>query len=124
MVPSKSCQNRASFLHFMSILLLGITTNTLASKKQPEIYPAVIDDLTPEAKHTPSLPHPKRTLHKTENYIFESVPPEQIEGISQRLKLIDQLLRKYGRAYDYRIHTIKELENILSELDAKATSEI
>lgn len=117
MLLSKLCQIRASFLQLIFALLLAMSGTSYASKKQPETYPAVIDD-------SPSQPRPTRIQQKIEKTSYESVPPEQIEGISQRLKLIDQLLRKYGRAYDYRIHTIKELETILSELDAKATSEI
>src|SRR5262249_42158984 len=51
---------------------------------------------------------------------YDPVPVGQAEPLSRRLRLVDEMIRKYGRAYDYRIHTVKELEAILADLDAQA----
>ncbi len=51
---------------------------------------------------------------------FDTVPDEQKDGISKRLELVSQLIKRHGRAYDYRQHTLKELRTILAELDEKA----
>ncbi len=49
---------------------------------------------------------------------FDAVPPGQAESIARRLKLVEIMIRKYGRAYDYRMHTLRDLEMILAKLDA------
>jgi hypothetical protein len=51
---------------------------------------------------------------------FDAVPASQSEAILQRLKIVENLVRKYGRAYDYRTHTLKELELIQSTLETSA----
>jgi hypothetical protein len=51
---------------------------------------------------------------------FDAVPANQSEAILQRLKIVENLVRKYGRAYDYRAHTLKELELIQSTLESTA----
>jgi hypothetical protein len=51
---------------------------------------------------------------------FDSVPQAQADGVAKRLKLVEEIVRRYGRAYDYRSLTSKDLELILAELDAKA----
>ncbi len=48
---------------------------------------------------------------------FDPVPADQVDPIVKRLKLVDRLIREHGRAYDYRIHTVRELEQILSALE-------
>jgi len=55
---------------------------------------------------------------RSESQSFDPVPPAQAESIAQRLKLVEILIRKYGRAYDYRMHTLRDLESILMQLDA------
>lgn len=50
---------------------------------------------------------------------FDPVPSEHAASIAGRLKLVEVLITRYGRAYDYRIHTQRELEAILNELEAK-----
>jgi hypothetical protein len=51
---------------------------------------------------------------------YDRVPTTQTDGISYRLRLVEEILRKHGRAYDYRSLTVKDLELILAELDAQA----
>jgi hypothetical protein len=42
--------------------------------------------------------------------------------MGRRLQLVDSIIRRYGRAYDYRTHTIRELEQILAKLNASTHS--
>jgi hypothetical protein len=51
---------------------------------------------------------------------FDLVPNNQTEPLIRRLKLSEQLVVKYGRAYDYRAMTVLELQSILDKLDADA----
>jgi hypothetical protein len=47
---------------------------------------------------------------------YDTVPIEQTDAFVKRLGLVSEILKKYGRAYDYRMHTVKELETLLNEL--------
>lgn len=51
---------------------------------------------------------------------FDPVPKSQKVAIRKRIQLVDRMIAKYGRAYDYRTHTLRELQNILAELEAQA----
>lgn len=48
---------------------------------------------------------------------FDAVPAEHAAGVAKRLVLVDRLIREFGRAYDYRIHTVADLETILKDLE-------
>ncbi|MBY0471018.1 hypothetical protein K2X30_07590 [bacterium] len=50
---------------------------------------------------------------------FDQVPEVQAEAIASRLKIVEQMILKHGRAYDYRTHTVAELQKILARLDRK-----
>jgi hypothetical protein len=49
---------------------------------------------------------------------FDSVPASQSDAILQRLKIVENLVRKHSRAYDYRTLTLKELQQIESSLNS------
>ncbi|MDR3606682.1 MAG: hypothetical protein P4M08_04785 [Oligoflexia bacterium] len=49
---------------------------------------------------------------------YDAVPIDQVDSILKRLKLVEEILQKYGRAYDYRTHTTHEFETILTQLAA------
>jgi hypothetical protein len=49
---------------------------------------------------------------------YDLVPSDQVDPLGKRLQLVEILIRKYSRAYDYRAHTVKELNAILAKLDA------
>lgn len=49
---------------------------------------------------------------------FDAVPGPQKDAIRRRLQIVDLLVARYGRAYDYRTHTVRELEQIRANLDA------
>ena len=93
--------------------------------KQPqETYPAFepgTEEAAPrlstsQKNSTRPSPAPASVNEKKEG--FELVPANQAEPIIHRLKIVEELIRKHGRAYDYRMHTIKELQSILSQLDS------
>ena len=46
---------------------------------------------------------------------FESVPEKYVDSIAGRLRLVEEILRTSGRAYDYRSATTEELEKILQK---------
>lgn len=51
---------------------------------------------------------------------FDTVPGSQTEPLLRRLKLVEALILKYGRAYDYRSLTVTELQSILGKLDVQS----
>jgi len=50
---------------------------------------------------------------------FDAVPSDQIPLVIKRLKLIELLISRHARAYDYRSLTLKELEGRLALLESK-----
>jgi hypothetical protein len=54
---------------------------------------------------------------------YDDVPIEQTDAFLKRLRLVSQILQQYGRAYDYRIHTVRELEAILARLNQTSLNE-
>jgi hypothetical protein len=67
---------------------------------------------TLKSKNTASAEPPKNP--------FDNVPENQRAGIAKRLELVADLIKRHGRAYDYRQHTLKELRSIISELDDRS----
>lgn len=49
---------------------------------------------------------------------YDAVPAGLASALERRLELTRALIEDHGRAYDYRVHTIKELETIQVKLDA------
>jgi hypothetical protein len=80
-------------------------------------------DLTREVESLRSQIKPKKekaeVIIKTseEKGAYTPVPSDQRDSIANRLKLVEQLLRRHGRAYDYRIHTTQDLSQLLTKLD-------
>jgi hypothetical protein len=91
-------------------------TSQQAGTAPPEDRPAPPSAGSVHAQVT-TTPPPSASRWQTAP--FDKVPPPQTDGISRRLHLVDEILRRYGRAYDYRTLTVKDLEMIQSELDAK-----
>ena len=54
---------------------------------------------------------------------FDAIPEGYSDTIAERLKLIEKLIRDYGRAYDYRSLTSTQLQSILSELEQEKQSQ-
>lgn len=82
-------------------------------KRTPETYPAT---------EVEAAPLPSQKIRKTSSALpintpsFETVTPSQIDSIAGRLKIVEEILRISGRAYDYRTLTTSQLEEILSSL--------
>lgn len=52
---------------------------------------------------------------------YDAVPTTQAEPLIRRLRLVETIIAKYGRAYDYKTLTVTELQTILGQLDNQAT---
>jgi hypothetical protein len=53
---------------------------------------------------------------------FDAVPDERVAEIATRLKYTNEILKRFGRAYDYRSTTLSEFKKILGELEATEDS--
>jgi guanyl-specific ribonuclease Sa len=51
---------------------------------------------------------------------FFPVPKDQVQPIGRRLSLVEEIMTRHGRAYDYRAHTVQELQDILAQLETEA----
>jgi hypothetical protein len=63
---------------------------------------------------------PNEPASLADSFPYDPVPAAEVSSIRQRVHLVDLLLRKYGRAYDYRTHPVRELKAVLADLDAQA----
>jgi hypothetical protein len=79
--------------------------------------PAAAPKATPAAAAAPAKAAQSARLAVA---TYDTVPASQSDALIQRLKIVENLIRKYGRAYDYRTHTLKELELIQSTLESAA----
>ena len=52
-----------------------------------------------------------------DRFSFDPVPQAHAESVAGRLAIVADLIRRHGRAYDYRALTTQELETIRGELD-------
>lgn len=55
---------------------------------------------------------------------FDPVPSDQIDSVASRLQLVEQILRKYGRAYDYRSVTASDLMRIYRDLASTTSASV
>jgi len=107
--------------------LISSTTWAAKKHKPAEVYAAVEDDdgppsslrvtTTTTVQASPSQTKKESIAPARSSPNYDSVPLNQRESIARRLKLIEQLVREYGRAYDYRSHTNQDLEKILAQLE-------
>ena len=128
------------FAGIFSILVLSMSTpsswaRTSKKIKQPqETYPAFEPDTDSAPPHSavaaesPQPPAASEAAKKKPAVAakggYELVPSTQAEPIIHRLKIVEELIRKFGRAYDYRVHTVKELQSILSQLEASRNAQL
>lgn len=60
---------------------------------------------------------PKKQLAPNQKLVsYDSVPPTQTEAMLARLKIVEDMIHVYGRAYDYRVYTLAELQEIQNHL--------
>jgi uncharacterized protein YkwD len=130
--------NKNKRLKFQAVSTLILATTALPlstawAKKAPQTFSAIEEETEskPEPvltqklaqKSAPTSPLKASATAPTHSEVliekgkFDHVPSDQVDSIARRLKLVEVLLRKYGRAYDYRIHTLSELETILANLE-------
>jgi hypothetical protein len=98
----------ASFPMAMASPLAGVTAGKSSSVKKParmETVSAIEEESS------------VRTRAPAVDASFDSVPSPQIGPVTQRLKVVEEILTRFGRAYDYRSHTLRELQAILKQLD-------
>lgn len=55
---------------------------------------------------------------------FDVVPSSKIPEIAERVKYTYDILKRFGRAYDYRTTTLSELKKILIELENQTSKEV
>lgn len=67
----------------------------------------------------PSAPAQCEAPRPSRGSAFDPVPEQSTDSIAKRLRVVGTLIRKYGRAYDYRTHTLGELLQILTQLDSQ-----
>ncbi len=48
---------------------------------------------------------------------FDEVPKEKMDEIAVRIKYTYEILKRFGRAYDYRSTTLSQLKQTLAELE-------
>jgi hypothetical protein len=126
-------------LFFALILLADLAAAAPSPKghkleQYPAIDPAVVLEATPAVQHpklaapkvaTPTVSQPPVVAQLAQapqapTKKFDAVPSQHVESIALRLQLVEQILRKHGRAYDYRVHSTRELRGILKALDQSA----
>lgn len=56
-------------------------------------------------------------LNETRPAPYEQVPSRQVHALALRLELTKKILKRSGRAYDYRLYTVAQLKHILSRLN-------
>lgn len=60
--------------------------------------------------------HHKTVLNQANKY--DLVPDKYISDLAQRLKYTNEILKRFGRAYDYRMTTLSEFKKVLANLEA------
>lgn len=93
----------------------------------PALYPADGIELTSDEASVPA-PEEERLAEKKAVKVemakkpvtgtFDVVPDKRIPELAQRLKYTNEILKRWGRAYDYRTTTTRQLRQIVAELEA------
>ena len=82
-------------------------------------------ETSPEAAHSPAAetvaqaaptPSPTPEVSPERELTYEVVPHSQVGAFHKRLQMVDFILRKTNRAYDYRTTTVKQLELIVAQI--------
>jgi hypothetical protein len=83
----------------------------------PVVAPRAAALPAPRLAATPHLASPA-VAGPAESAAYDPVPSDQIASFMKRLQLVAVLLQRHGRAYDYRIHTVRQLETVLASMEA------
>lgn len=81
----------------------------VAPKKKPMVHKNVAQVKIAQASTSANSSVPE----------FDIVPKEKIAEIAERIKYANDILRKTGKAYDYRTTTLKQFKQIRKQLEAK-----
>ncbi len=74
---------------------------------------------TKNVTHAPttSIVEVKPIVETKDDEKFDIVPSSKIPEIAERVKYAYDILKRFGRAYDYRTTTLTELKKILQDLE-------
>ncbi len=121
--PAKAAENNRSPAPVVAPPVTAAPSSTRAAKVTQR-------EDTRRNIRTPAKPAPAKTAARVApspkaaiSRGFETVPDPQRDSIAQRLELVERLIRDHGRAYDYRVMTVAQLEKTLAELDAKVEAD-
>lgn len=107
-----------------SALTLGTNVNRADAAKAPSSTVKVQVETYPAMESDPGVDLDsmglKKGKAKAKTISFDTVPQAQAPKIAERLKLVEQLLVRHQRAYDYRSLTTTQLAAILKRLDDEA----
>ncbi len=90
-------------------------------KAQPKLEMEIVAAPAPVATPIPASETLSGDLNESSDprESFDAVPSDQIPLVIKRLRLIELLISRHARAYDYRALTIRELESRLAQLENK-----
>ena len=91
--------------------------NNIIDEELDSLRPTKITKKQPEPKHITASVKTKETFIESSN--FDSVPSEHVDEIAERIKYAYDILKRFGRAYDYRVVTLAEFRKILEDLENK-----
>jgi len=94
-----------------------------ASKAKPEVYASTEGEIEgPMIAPAPTDISPKPAAPRAVKApVYEFVPADQVDGVARRLQVVGEIILRHRRAYDYRTHTVKQLQAILAQLDSQAS---
>jgi hypothetical protein len=93
--------------------------------KAQESMDKELDESTNHQEETKKIAETKDAKSKINNkkineeIPFDEVPKEKINEIAERMKYTYDILKRFGRAYDYRTTTLSQLKLKLEELESK-----
>src|SRR6185437_16178299 len=100
----------------------AIATEEPVSQPHQQRLPAPPQPQSQVVTIAPPPPAPAATEAQARSEVtYDMVPADQVEPLIRRLHIIEALVSKYGRAYNYRELTVVQLEAILGQLDTQAT---
>ena len=83
---------------------------------KPRTLPRAAKTSPDKVKELPPTPEPVAVVSGN-RFGFDPVPEAHAESVARRLTIVGELIRRHGRAYDYRGLTTQELEELRDELD-------
>ncbi len=94
-----------------------IVKSTPAPKPKPAVRKQAPVASAPVARQAEAAPAPALAPKQETRINYDKVPASETAPLMQRLKLVEQLIERHHRAYDYRAFTVKQLQEILKALD-------